>query len=186
MKWVWAWTYRRGGEEKHVRVKACFMRCSTETHALKPHNRQPQPTPKNDLNLRVVSLWKGAVFSGYSPSEHRHIPNGTARWDSALFSDHYPVLPDIYRYDNRNVTVCFSFSCSMPPLPWEKLLKDPSYPHSPLWFYLPKILTPARPFLNCFCHSSFLTFVTPRGSEGLQQQWHPDDWKHGTDRWKAF
>lgn len=26
----------------------------------------------------------------------------------------------------------------------------------------------------------------PRGSKSLQQQWHQDDRKHGTDKWRAF
>lgn len=110
---------------EHVSAKACFMWYSEDTQDLEPHDRQPK-SKKISLNSHIIFLWKGTAFSGCSPPEHHHIPSGTTGWDSALFSDDYPVLPDIYMCDNRNVKVCFSFNCPMLPLSFKNAAQRPS------------------------------------------------------------
>lgn len=96
------WTYRRSDKKNmwEPKLVSCDM---AKKQVLKPHNGQPK-SKKINLILHIIFLWKGTVFSGYSPSEHHHVPDGTTGCDSALFSDDYPLLLDIYMYDHRNVT----------------------------------------------------------------------------------
>lgn len=169
-----------------MKAKVCSILCTKETQVLNPPNSAFES--KNWPSFAHYLPLKGHSIQRRSPSENHHIPDGTTGWDSALFSDDYPVSSDMCRYDNRNVTLGFSF---MLPLAFKNSAHRPSFSSSSI-IILPSKNSPLG--LSCFCQSSFLTHpsntsftaVTPRGSKGLQQQWHEDDWKHGTDRWEAF
>lgn len=97
----------------------------------------------------------------------------------------YPLLSDIYRYDSRNATVC----CYMLPLPLKYCSES-----GPLlllhYNFASEAYPPGSrlilPFFISQPSNTSSTSVMPRSSKGLQQQWHQDDWKRSTNRWKAF
>lgn len=59
------------------------------------------------LSLKGRSIQRVLALCAPSHSQRHH------RMRSCPFSDDSPVLPDIYMYDDRNVTACFPLNCSM-------------------------------------------------------------------------
>ena len=144
------------------------------------------------LRFHITFLWRGSAFSKYSPSEHHNIPRGTTGWDSALSFGNYLFSPDISIKDNRNVAARFSFNWVILHFYFSKtLLKHRPLP--PLHYNFPsEKFPPGSPLFSVIHHFSLIPLTPPpllwcqEAARVVQQQWHPDDWNHGTERWKAF